>query len=90
MKVLDAPNGRELASPQHRYYPSCAAFSPDGKTLATSGAEVKLWDVGTWKQRDEYTPERSDELRSIAWSPDGTSIAVAGARRVFLWVLPNR
>ena len=89
VKVLDASNGKEVASPQHRYYPSCAAFAPDGKTLATSGGEVKLWEVGTWKLRDEYTPDRSDEFRSIAWSPDGKSIAVAGARRVFLWTPPR-
>jgi WD40 repeat protein len=86
VKVLDASSGKEVAAPQHRYYPSCAAFSPDGTTLATSGAEIRLWEVGTWKQRDEYTPDRSDEFRSIAWAPDSRSIVVAGARAVFLWI----
>ena len=85
IKVFDTTSGREVARPEHRYHPSCAAFSPDGKTLATSSGEVKLWNVGTWKQRDEYMPSGSDEFRSIAWSPDGKSIAVVGARRVFLW-----
>jgi WD40 repeat protein len=85
IRVFDASNGREVATPEHRYHPSCAAFSLDGKTLATSSGEIKLWDVGTWKQRDEYKPSGSHEFRSIAWSPDGKSIAVAGARSVFLW-----
>jgi RNA polymerase sigma factor (sigma-70 family) len=52
-----------------------AAFSPDGKTLATSGPArtVRFWDVATGKER-----RRLDlSVSVIAFSPDGKTLAVA-------------
>src|SRR5262249_4081463 len=53
------------------------AFSADGKTLASGGAEgVRVWDVATGKQlrmwRGFATP-----VWSVAFSPDGGTLAAA-------------
>ena len=89
VRVFETSGWREVATPEHRYYAQGAAFSPDGKTLATCAGELKLWSVGTWRPSGEYRPPESDDFALIAWSPDGKSIAAAGARGVILWTPPR-
>ena len=63
------------------------AYSPDGKTLATSSRDdltkdttVQLWDAFTCKHKSMLTPERFDAIYSIAFSPDGHTLAGGGRR----------
>ncbi len=65
------------------------AYSPDGRTLATSGDDhlIRFWDPDTGA---ELAPARGHGslVTSIAWSPDGTtlaSVSMAKNRRVCLW-----
>jgi WD40 repeat protein len=54
------------------------AFSPDGKTLASTGADrtTKLWDTSTW--REVKTLEgHQDDINAVAFSPDGSTLATA-------------
>jgi WD40 repeat protein len=56
------------------------AFSPDGGTLASAGADgtVLLWDVATGRQRATLRGHRGDVSR-VVFSPDGRRLASAGA-----------
>ena len=71
---------------------SIVAFSPDGKTLATSSGwkgTVQLWDTKTGASKNRFTGHGS-EVKSIAFSPDGKIIATAGEDgTVLLWNLTS-
>src|SRR5262249_51372260 len=62
----------------------CVAFSPDGKTIAASGlipgATVHLWDVAAGRTKPMRTMPYSDEVYSIAFTPDGSGIVSGSAR----------
>lgn len=69
---------------------SAVAAAPDGLLLATGGSsraggakagEAKLWDAGPDAPRDVLAGHRHFVV-SLAFSPDGRSLAVAGEDRV--------
>ncbi len=57
------------------------AFSPDGHTLATGGADVRMWDMDSRTQRGDplTVVDRGDGsriiVRDVAYSPDGRYLA---------------
>jgi WD40 repeat protein len=61
-----------------------AAFSPDGKTIASlswPGDDLRLWATATGKQLHKHaiTSTRGCRPRPLAFSPDGTILAVGSA-----------
>ena len=66
-------------------YPNSIAFSPDGKTLASSNsgtsthafASLRLWDVLSGQSKANLAEDRSG-IVSVAFSPDGSTLATAG------------
>jgi WD40 repeat protein len=69
-----------------KYFQS-AAFTPDGRYLATVSNEetVKIWDTATWELRTELAWQIGG-LKCVAFAPDGMRAACGGDRgRVVVW-----
>jgi WD40 repeat protein len=81
MKVWDVHSGKEvfqwIATAGHG---SLAAFSPDGRLLATAGEDnvVKVWDLIRGQELLSLRGPR-DEIRSLMFSPDGRRLLAVGS-----------
>jgi WD40 repeat protein/serine/threonine protein kinase len=80
LKVWDAASGREVRRfSGHIHSLWCAAFSSDGRWLATAGndATVKLWDVERGTELRTFYGH-TDNVSCVVFSPDGRRLASAG------------
>ncbi len=71
----------------HSNYVNSAAWSPDGKRIASASGDgtVQVWDATTGGHVLTYRGHASDVL-AVAWSPDGRTIASGGLdATVQLW-----
>jgi WD40 repeat protein len=85
VRLWDARTGRllrQLGNPAEQIM--AVALSPDGRRLASGGANargsgvVRVWDTGTGKPA--WTGEdHTAEVLAIAYAPDGSSVATAAA-----------
>jgi RNA polymerase sigma factor (sigma-70 family) len=64
----------------------CAAFSPDGRTVATSViGGVSIWNPATGEHLRNWATH-AEAVNALAYSPDGKTLATAGDNKlVCLW-----
>jgi RNA polymerase sigma factor (sigma-70 family) len=87
---LRAFQGHKL--PKSAYFPGAvfsAAFSPDGRTIASGGDEgvLRLWDTRTGEPQGSYRNPRG-WIHGVAFSPDGKTLVAGstnGRLRLFDW-----
>ncbi len=87
-KKLLRPN---ISSPSSRIVPiSRLAFAPDGRALASAGADIGLWDWRTGELIASLTGDEGLVARDLSFSPDGQTLASAGYKVVQVWDLVSR
>jgi WD40 repeat protein/transcriptional regulator with XRE-family HTH domain len=68
------------------------AYSPDGTLLASIGADglVKVWDANSGELMCTFNGGADEFGSSVAFSPDGSTLAAALETRVILWDIQRR
>jgi WD40 repeat protein len=106
IKVLDAQTGSQLLPSMNSEAGEVLsmAFSPDNQTLAASVCseadaeldicvknDIQLWDLTTGTLQDTHTSSHTDLITSLAFSPDGGTLASGSKdRSIILWDLATQ
>ena len=80
VRVLAFPGGKEVRRITFPEVPGSVAVSPNGKLLAVGGfARLQVFELATGKLlADADSPVGRGGVNSLAFSPDGRTLAVAG------------
>ena len=82
VKLWHVETGQDLHTFKHRERVFSVAFSPDGKVVAGGAWRgIKLWNIETGEDVSILKGGTTVRSGSIAFSPDGTTLASAGVDR---------
>ncbi|HRQ41159.1 MAG TPA: helix-turn-helix domain-containing protein [Chloroflexota bacterium] len=75
------------AIPAHERGVPDVAFSPDGARFASMGVfgDFTIWETDSWQPLRTLRDGEIEFSNSIAFSPDGRVLAIAGATQVAFW-----
>jgi RNA polymerase sigma factor (sigma-70 family) len=97
VRVWDVATGKQLARHTFDKFGSevgSVAFSRDGKSVAAGcrGGEIRLWDLATGQLRHRLPGGGGVSTGCVAFSPDGQTVASAGAADgvIRLWDLATK
>ena len=81
IEILDVESGKTNVAIPHAHgdQVSCVCFNPNGKYIASCGADrtVRVWKAETGRPVDIFL-EHKEPVVSVAFSPDGKHVASAG------------
>lgn len=82
VRIRETGSGREIATLEgHTRWVTCLAFSRDGRKLVSGSDDrtVRLWSLESGKLLKQATADGAWGVFAVAFSPDGETIAAAGA-----------
>lgn len=91
-RVWSIPDGEEVKRLRHESPILAVAISPDGRYLATGGMDktVRIWELEAAREAFRFRPTGlPGAVRSLAFSPDGSTLAAGGGKSVHLWSLES-
>jgi WD40 repeat protein len=99
VRLWEVTSGRELRTLDGEVAVFSVAFAPDGRALASSGDKgFKVWEVAGAHELDLHVAPadwavarvrelggRADQVHSVAFSPDGRTLALGSHDKIGLW-----
>jgi WD40 repeat protein len=90
VNFIDPARGRLLSRQRaHNFFSRGAAFSPDGRLVATGSSDIVLWDTATRTLLARL--EHTDNVWGMSFSPDGRwLVSTHGDGAILLWDVAER
>src|SRR5262249_7545180 len=94
LRLWEVSTGKELrqfTGDKRHVGTTAVAFSPDGKTFAAMGqADLHLWDVTTWEERQPLKSDSAGWDHFLAFLPDGKSLISGNGAAIRWWAVGRR
>ncbi len=84
IRLTQTATGEEVATLRgHRERISWLAFAKDGRTLASAGEEIKLWNLATGRELGSILPNSKADF--VTFSPDGRRLLGGRVGEASVW-----